>query len=179
MHFVLPLIAACLLSSFAVAQTPYAGLHDRPIKALSEQQVADLNAGRGMGLALPAELNGYPGPAHVIELSDKLQLTPDQLNRVQAMFAAMKAEAIPLGQRLIAQEREFERQFSAKVVTAESLKTTTAAIAATQGELREAHLKYHLGTTEILTPAQMKTYAELRGYGGGHDAQHHQGHHPK
>lgn len=172
MRFALPVIAVSLLSSLAVAQTPYAGLQDRPIKALSEQQIADLNAGRGMGLALPAELNGYPGPAHVIELSDKLQLTPDQLNRMQAMFAAMKAEAIPLGQRLIAQERELDRQFAAKVITPESLKDATAAIAATQGELREAHLKYHLGTTEILTPAQMTTYAELRGYGGGHQHRH-------
>lgn len=179
MRFVLSLVAASLVSSLALAQTPYAGLQDRPIKALSEQQIADLNAGRGMGLALPAELNGYPGPAHVIELSDKLQLTPEQLSRMQAMFAAMKAEAIPLGRRLIEQERELERQFSAKAVTAESLKTTTAAIAVTQGELREAHLKYHLGTTEILTPAQMKTYAELRGYGGGHHPRHHQGHHPR
>src|SRR5919107_1454461 len=39
----------------------------RPVKSLSEQQVADLRAGRGMGLALPAELNGYPGPMHVLE----------------------------------------------------------------------------------------------------------------
>jgi hypothetical protein len=49
---------------------PYAGLQQRPVKALSEQQVADLRAGRGMGLALAAELNGYPGPLHVIELAD-------------------------------------------------------------------------------------------------------------
>jgi len=50
-----------LLAGSAAAQTPYAGMQTRPIKALSEQQVADLGAGRGMGLALAAELNGYPG----------------------------------------------------------------------------------------------------------------------
>jgi hypothetical protein len=37
---------------------PYAGLQERPVEALSKQQVADLMAGRGMGLALAAELNG-------------------------------------------------------------------------------------------------------------------------
>ena len=42
-------------------QTPYAGMQQREVKALSEQQIADLKAGRGMGLALAAELNGYPG----------------------------------------------------------------------------------------------------------------------
>ena len=30
-----------------------------------------------MGLALAAELNGYPGPLHVIELADSLRLTPE------------------------------------------------------------------------------------------------------
>lgn len=51
---------------------PYAGLQSRSIKALSDEQLADLRAGRGMGLALLAELNGYPGPLHVIELADPL-----------------------------------------------------------------------------------------------------------
>ena len=50
----------------ALGQSPYAGMQARPVKALSDQQIADLKAGRGMGLALPAELNGYPGPSHVL-----------------------------------------------------------------------------------------------------------------
>ena len=60
----------------ALAQQPYAGLETRAIKTLSERQIADLNAGRGMGLALAAELNGYPGPMHAIELADRLNLSP-------------------------------------------------------------------------------------------------------
>ena len=40
------------------APSPYAGQEGRPIKALSEQQIADLRTGRGMSLALAAELNG-------------------------------------------------------------------------------------------------------------------------
>ncbi len=55
--------------------TPYAGLQQRDIKALDEKQIADLKNGRGMGLALAAELNGYPGPMHVLELKDQLRLT--------------------------------------------------------------------------------------------------------
>jgi hypothetical protein len=39
-----------------------------------------------MGLALAAELNGYPGPIHVLQLSDKLGLTPEQKARVQSLF---------------------------------------------------------------------------------------------
>jgi hypothetical protein len=45
--------ATLLLSSGNVfAETPYAGMQSRTVKALSEQQVADLNAGRGMGMAV-------------------------------------------------------------------------------------------------------------------------------
>src|SRR3954465_12359952 len=92
-------IAAVLMLTAAVAnaQTPYAGMQTRPIKALSEQQVADLGAGRGMGLALAAELNGYPGPSHILELADKLNLSTDQRAGIQRLFDAMKAEAMPLG----------------------------------------------------------------------------------
>ena len=118
----------------------------RSIKALSDQQIADLGAGRGMGLALAAELNGYPGPSHVLELADKLDLSAEQRAGVQSLFDSMKAEAMPLGSRLLEQEADLDRQFANRTVTPESLKSSTAAVAATQGILRETHLKYHLST---------------------------------
>jgi Spy/CpxP family protein refolding chaperone len=168
-----PLTASIAFVTSVHAQTPYAGMQGRSIKALSDQQIADLNAGRGMGLALAAELNGYPGPSHVLELADKLNLTADQRANMQRLFDAMKDEAMPLGSKLIEQEAELDRQFASRTVTPESLKASTAAVAATQGILRETHLKYHLSTGSILTPAQMTKYAELRGYGSGHKRHHH------
>ena len=155
------------------AASPYTGLQQRTVKALSEDQIADLRAGRGMGLALPAELNGYPGPVHVLELSGQLGLTQAQRTRVQDLHAAMKAEAVPLGERLIAQEIQLDRQFADKTVTPASLATATEAIGTTQSRLRAAHLKYHLTTLEVLTPEQVRRYGELRGYaGGGHGGGH-------
>ncbi len=74
------------------------------MKALSEQQIADLKAGRGMGLALPAELNGYPGPSHVLENADALGLSAEQRDRTKNLFDTMKAEAVPVGEQLIEQE---------------------------------------------------------------------------
>src|SRR4051812_36526408 len=69
------LLAATLLvtcnAASAQSGQPYAGLEQRPIKALSQQQADDLRTGRGMGLALAAELNGYPGPSHVLELGNR------------------------------------------------------------------------------------------------------------
>lgn len=169
------IVAAVLIltSSAASAQMPYAGMQTRSIKALSDQQLADLGVGRGMGLALAAELNGYPGPTHVLELADKLELTTDQRTRIKAMFDAMKAEAVPLGSKLIEQEADLDKHFASRTITPESLKALTAAVAATQGELRETHLKYHLSTVEVLSAHQLMRYAELRGYGDQPMYRHH------
>ncbi|HWK94382.1 MAG TPA: periplasmic heavy metal sensor [Pseudolabrys sp.] len=175
----LALAAVALLTSSAFAQhaQSYAGLQLRSVKALSNEQVADLRAGRGMGLALAAELNGYPGPSHVIELADPLALTASQRERAQALFAAMKAETMPLGEALIAAETDLDRQFAARSVTPATLSAATDAIGAAQGRLRGAHLKYHLAMLKALTPEQIKRYGELRGYANAAPAGHTPGMH--
>ena len=170
-------IVALIVGGAVFAQhqhgSPYAGLQQRSIKSLSEEQMADLRAGRGMGLALAAELNGYPGPAHVLELADKLDLTTDQRAKVQALFDSMKAEAVPLGSRLIDQEAALDKQFATHTITQDSLKVATAEVAMTQGILRETHLKYHLATIAILSADQMHRYSDLRGYGDQSMMHHH------
>jgi Spy/CpxP family protein refolding chaperone len=165
-----------LASTAALAQSPYAGMQTRSIKALSAQQIDDLRAGRGMGLALAAELNGYPGPAHVLELSDRLALSAEQKQRIQALFDSMKAESTPIGARLIEQEGALDRQFANRSVTSDTLQDATTKIGLTQAELRNAHLKYHLETAQILSPEQMKQYADLRGYTSDAPAGHHRMH---
>ena len=148
----------------AAGASPYAGFEKRPIKALSEQQIADLRAGRGMGLALAAELNGYPGPLHVIELADSLRLTPEQRARMEALHTSMTRETAVLGERLIQQEADLDRLFASRTVTHASLSAATSTIGATQAALREAHLRFHLATVEVLTPEQVARYNEARGY---------------
>src|SRR5215471_12162434 len=91
---------------------PYAGMQARAIKTLSDQQIADLRTGRGMGLALAAELNGYPGPSHVLEFADKLELSADQRARVQTLFDSMKAEAVPIGAKLVEREADLDKQLA-------------------------------------------------------------------
>jgi len=173
MKLLLASIGLLMFTSAAIAQHPYAGMQKRPIKALSEEQVADLKAGRGMGLALAAELNGYPGPAHVLELADQLDLSADQRARVRSLFDAMKAEAVPLGARLLGEEAALDQQFVDHSITPEILQAATAQIGATQAELRNTHLKYHLQTARILTHDQMQRYSALRGYGSSAPVHHH------
>jgi len=175
--FLLTLLLVSADAALAQTQTPYAGMESRAVKALSEQQIADLRAGRGMGLALAAELNGYPGPVHVLELAEGLGLTAEQKARVQSLFEAMKAETIPLGERLIAQEAALDELFATRRVSQTSLRASTAEIGETQAALRYAHLAYHLSTVAVLSEAQIARYAELRGYGTsptrGHDQKKH------
>jgi hypothetical protein len=169
MRVTLAIVAVMALGGLAAAQhqhgdTPYAGLHQRAIKALSEQQLADLRTGRGMGLALSAELNGYPGPLHVLELADELRLDSGLREKIRDLFAAMKTEAVPAGETLIAQESALDRAFADRTISPELLAKLTGEIGQAQGRLRAIHLKYHLMTTDLLSPSQRERYAELRGY---------------
>jgi hypothetical protein len=85
---------------------------------------------------------------------------------------AMKAEAIPLGEKLIAEESDLDRQFADKSITAASLAHSVQAIGATQAALRAAHLRYHLATLDLLEPSQIQRYAALRGYSGNQQPRH-------
>jgi hypothetical protein len=70
-------VVACLGTAAIAQVSPYAGQERHDIKSLSPQEVTALLAGQGAGFAKAAELNGYPGPAHVIELADQLARTSD------------------------------------------------------------------------------------------------------
>ncbi len=179
MKYWIAVVAAVALSGFAMAEQPYAGLQNRPIKTLSDQQIADLSAGRGMGFALAAELNGYPGPIHAIELADQLRLTPDQVSKLKAILEAMKAETIPIGTSLISQERDLNDDFAKHTITQARLEAATQQIGTTQAALRASHLKYHLSTVAVLTPEQIARYNELRGYKAVHDPAAHEHHQQK
>lgn len=156
--------------------TPYAGQETRDIKSLSPEDVRSYLAGKGMGLAKAAELNGYPGPAHVLELAGPLGLTPEQRSRTEALFASMEAKAASLGSALVEQERALDRLFASRSANAERLSSLLNEIGALQARVRGAHLEAHLAQVQILTPEQTARYAQLRGYAGasqpGHTHQH-------
>ena len=76
---ILWMVAAAVPLQADAQQSPYAGLEDRPIKALSDEERNAYLNGAGMSLALAAELNGLPGPKHVLELAEELSLTTAEL----------------------------------------------------------------------------------------------------
>lgn len=172
-HALTAILSSLVLASTAYAQhsghhspaaAPYAGQEKRTIKALSADQVEDLKAGRGMGLALAAELNGYPGPMHVLEHAERLQLTSAQTHQMQTLVAAMKLETIGIGRDIIEAETALDALFARRQATPETLVLLVKTVADAQGRLRAAHLRYHLDTHAALSPAQIEHYARLRGY---------------
>lgn len=154
--------------------SPYAGHEARQIKALSQQEIDDLKAGNGSGMALAAELNGYPGPRHVRDMGPRLGLTPVQQAKVDLLAKDMEAEAVRLGQRIIEAERDLNRLFATQRVDEPALADATAEIAGLRGQLRLTHLRYHLKTKALMTPDQVARYETLRGYSASaHDGAGH------
>ena len=161
----LAVAAACLLALPASGQVaPYAGQQQRAIKALSSDEVADLLAGEGMGLAKAAELNGVPGPAHVLEHADALGLTPQQRLLTRTLFDTHKAKARRLGEALVEAERALDQAFQAGDIDFAKLSRLVGDIASRQARLREEHLRTHLEQAVLLDKAQIERYAQLRGY---------------
>lgn len=161
------------LTAFAAQPSPYVEQQSRDIKALSAQEVDGLLAGKGMGFAKAAELNGYPGPAHVLELADRLELAPEQQARTQEIFRRMEASAQALGAQLIEAERELELLFRSRQVEQSSLRKAVERVASLQAQVRLAHLQAHLEQASVLTPQQSAAYSRLRGYGTRESSQTH------
>jgi len=146
------------------AQTPYAGMQNRAIKSLSDNDINELQRGGGWGLALAAELNGMPGPSHLLELKDKIPLTSDQVDKTQVLLDEMRKAAIPTGERFIAAEKALEAAFASGKVDETSLRRLLADTESARTELRFIHLSQHYKTVQFLTPEQIKRYNILRGY---------------
>ena len=142
----------------------YASMMSRDIKALSSEQVADLREGKGMGASLPAELNGVPGPLHVLQLAGQLGVTPEQRAALQRITDDMKASAQQLGQQVIDAEAELDRVFRTGTAEEAVIRQLTTRIAALQGRLRAVHLVAHLRTQQLLSRDQIARYAVARGY---------------
>jgi Spy/CpxP family protein refolding chaperone len=146
------------------SQTPYAGMQNRAIKSLSDKDINELRRGGGWGMALAAELNGMPGPAHLLELKDQIPLALDQVAKTQTLLDEMRKAAIPTGERLIAAEKALEAAFAAGNVDESSLRRLLADAESARTELRFIHLSQHYKTVQFLKPEQIKRYNILRGY---------------
>ena len=147
------------------ARSPYAGEQTREIKSLSADDVAELRRGGGWGLARAAELNGMPGPIHLLELAAPLALSEFQVREISALYDAMRSEAVTAGERLIERETALEMLFREGGLDEATLRVALEAAGEARTALRQVHLSAHLATPALLSEAQLARYDELRGYG--------------
>jgi Spy/CpxP family protein refolding chaperone len=169
----IPILGILLIAAIsASAASPYAGQETRAINALSSDEVTGLLEGAGAGMARAAELNQFPGPKHVLELATELELNEPQRIATQALFDAMRRDAVPIGTRIVGLERELDAGFARRDLDEATLERLTAQIGGLQGALRAVHLKAHLAQTRLLTVEQRTRYAKLRGYGGHEGMKH-------
>ena len=164
--------------SLAADQSPYVGEELRSIKSLTSQEVESLRSGGGMGFAKLAELNHYPGPKHVLELADELNLTPSQIFETEALFEEMRISAVVLGEELLAAEMALDQEFSRGAISPEALESALLSIGKLRAQLRYVHLEAHLRQRRLLTTEQIAKYDETRGYrGAAYDHLDHQKNH--
>jgi hypothetical protein len=162
--FLIALLAACLcLPAAARAQHPHGTAppvaHPHTSASLSE---ADLLAGAGGGLAQVADVNGYPGPKHVLEFADALALTDRQRVLTTRLRDETFAKAREAGKALVDAERALAARFAGGRITEPELAAALERIGALQARLRGVHLRAHLRQRALLTTIQQTRYSALR-----------------
>ena len=121
-----------------------------------------LLAGTGLGLAAPADRNGYPGPMHVLQFADSLALTDRQRSEAERLRADVLAAAVPLGAEIVAAETRLNALFASGRATPADIGRQSVEVAALRGRLRAVHLAAHVGMRGALTTDQIATYTRLR-----------------
>lgn len=157
--------------------SPYADQTNREIKALAPGEIAGLLEGAGLGFAKAAELNGVPGPRHVLDLATELALSDEQRSRVQVVYDRMHERAVDLGRMIVELERELDQAFANPELATGDVERLTSEIGYARGQLRATHLVAHLETAKLLSSEQIARYGHLRGYSG--HLEHDEGHPPE
>ena len=121
-----------------------------------------LENSEGAGMAAYADRNGYPGPKHILELQEKLDLNDDQVKQIEAMCEEMAEKARIKGQEIIDAEIRLDDLFGTKAASEERVLSLSTRIGWLRGELRSIHFAAHLQASVVLTPEQRTLYTTLR-----------------
>ena len=143
-----------------------AGHQGRGHEAMQAREFRNLQQGRGMGMARAAETNGYPGPMHVLEHAEALELTDGQIERTRELIVRVKTRAPELGKQVVDAEKRLQAMFAEGDVNAATMDSLLLEIAELRAHLRSLHLTAHLDQAAVLTEAQIAKYKELRSADG-------------
>ena len=158
------------LLSVGHSMSPYVHQVKNKIKSLSREDLRGLKSGHGTpfgGMAKAAELNGLPGPRHVLDLKGELGLTLEQIKNIEGIYKKMNEKAVKVGRELVAKEAFMDREFQEGRVNPKNLEQMVNDSAQKYSQLRYIHLVAHLETAKVLQKKQVDQYNELRGYTSG------------
>lgn len=122
----------------------------------------NIGEGRGFGMAFVADQQGYPGPLHVLELKDRLKLTPEQETKAQALLTAMFTESRPKSAQLLDAERRLRTLFVDGKADEAGVRSAVAEVERARSEVRVVHMLFHLKTRDLLSDDQRRVYHEAR-----------------
>ena len=154
-----------LISTFSPVQsqqTKQVAAEIEPLQAMSQRDFNGLLAGRGMGLARIADISGYPGPMHVLEMAEELEITEQQREQTQDIMQRMRATAQRRGRELIEAERRLEALFDGGPVQPSAVDAALLEIARLQAQVRASHLHAHIEQARVMSSEQIEQYTELR-----------------
>ena len=144
------------------AGAPADGAGHQRVEAYAKEFESVVREGRGFGMAFAADQNGYPGPMHVLELKDRLALTPEQQSRMQALMDGMFAQSRPAGARLLEAEARLRALFAEGRADEASVRAAVVEVEKRRSEVRLVHLLTHLRTRDLLTDEQRAAYHAAR-----------------
>ena len=161
------------ISPDAVAQNApeagHQGNRHQSMQAMQTREFNNLQQGRGMGMARVAETNGYPGPMHVLEHAEALELTDGQIERTRELKTRVRTRAPELGNQIVDAEKRLEAMFAEGGVNAAKMDSLLIEIAELRAHLRSLHLTAHLDQAAVLTETQIEQYKTLRSAGRSDD----------
>ncbi|MEM7053218.1 MAG: hypothetical protein AAF446_01590 [Pseudomonadota bacterium] len=132
------------------------------LQAMPERRFNGLLEGRGMGLARIANMKGYPGPMHVLEMAEQLGISDEQRAQTEQIMQRMRSTAKQRGRELIEAERRLEALFDGGLVQPSAVDAALLEIGMLQAQVRAAHLHAHIEQARVMTLSQIERYTELR-----------------
>jgi len=129
---------------------------------MQQRQFRALRQGRGTGMARAAEINGYPGPMHVLQLTEELALSDEQVARTREIRDGVRDRAPEIGRQIIAAEQRLASMFAEDRASAAAMDALLEEIAGLRARLRGLHLNAHLEQARVLSDEQIEQYMKLR-----------------
>lgn len=134
-----------------------------PVRTLTQQQYnAYLKGVAGNEMAAAGELNHYPMPDKVLKLSNQLDLSAVQIQKITEVNTLLHRRRLQIGGSIISNEKMLDSLFKYRKITDGNLIFYTNRHGLYQGELKNAILQACLATGKLLSAKQIAKLEALQ-----------------